>query len=267
MIDAEVGQAGRRSRPRPRVEALIGAGLAVIFAAAVAAAASPAPEASGDLDASPPGGAGDRFLPGDAFGHFGPFDGLPFGGRLDHFGFGGIAISAVDGEQVSLATVDGWTRTITVTADTDITKGGEDAALADLEVGDQVRFRQTRNDDGTFSIAALAVVLPRIAGEVTAVDGSTITIDLRDGSTGMINIGPDTELRVAGEDGADASDIEVGMMIIAAGERNADGSIDAVRAVAGERLRGWHGPKLDRDSTDDGTDDNGSPEPDDSTDG
>lgn len=236
-------------RARFRIEAVIGAGAAVIVAAAVASAASsPSPAASDRTGAGAPWDA--LAIPLD--GHHGPRGGF---GLLR---FGTITITAIDGNELSLETDDGWTRTIEVTDETEISKDGEDATLADLAVGDAVRFRQSADDDGTFTIDALAVVLPRIAGEVTAIDGSTVTINRPDGSVGTINIGADTDLRVEGDDDATVADIEVGMVIIAAGKRNADGSIEASRAVAGDAIRrGWHGPRLDRDGTNDGTTDAG----------
>ena len=85
-------------------------------------------------------------------------------------GFRDITVTAIDGSNVSLKTEDGWTRTITVTSDTTITKGGQTIALSDVQVGDEIRFAQTRNADGTFTITQIHVVMPTIGGQVTAVE-------------------------------------------------------------------------------------------------
>ena len=166
-------------------------------------------------------------------------------------GFGGITITAISGSDISLATDDGWTRTITVDDGTTFTKAGEDIALGDLAVGDTVGFRQTLEDDGSWTIDALAVILPHVGGEVTAVDGSTITVELRGGTSETINIGSETNIVVNG-DAAALADIEVGMLLVAEGTENADGSLDATRVKAGDRGlrgpddgfggRGFHGP-------------------------
>lgn len=156
------------------------------------------------------------------------------GGR----GFGDVSITAISGSNISLATEDGWTRTITVDEGTTYTKAGDDVTLGDLAVGDNVAFRQTREDDGSWTIDAIAVILPHVGGQVTAVDGSTITIELRGGTTATVNVGSDANVVVNG-DAAAAGDIRVGMRLVAEGTENADGSLDATRVRAGDaRLRG-----------------------------
>lgn len=224
-----------------------------------------------------------------------------FGGGFAR-GVGGVTITAIDGSKLSLKTVDGWTRTITVTADTTITKGGQAIKVGDLDVGDAIAFRQKRNDDGTYSIVAIVVPTPKAAGEVTAVtassltlkgrgdktrtialNGSTtyqlgkakaaksdvkvgsrvtvegtvsgdtftaltvhialstasgevtaktansITLKRRDGTTTVIHVGPDTQIKVRGKATATIADIAVGDRAEAAGTTRADGSLDAVR--------------------------------------
>ena len=148
--------------------------------------ASPAPAASGDPSAAPkdgdhgPRGFGARFG-GPGFGRGG-------------FGFGGITITGISGSNLSLKTEDGWTRTIAVESDTTITRAGKTIAVGDLKVGDQIVFRQERQDDGTFKVTAINVILPSIAGTVTKVDGSTITVQRRDGTTATIHVDADTHV-------------------------------------------------------------------------
>ena len=171
-----------------------------------------------------------------------------FGGRAGPFG--GISITAISGNSLSLATEDGWTRTITIDDGTTYTKAGKDITLADLAVGDMVGFRQTLEDDGTYSIDSIAVILPHVGGQVTAVDGSTITVELRGGTTEVVKLNGDTNVVVNG-DAATAADIKVGMFLVAEGTENADGSLDATRVRAGTEGpgsrdgfggRGFNGP-------------------------
>ena len=173
-----------------------------------------------------------------------------FGFRGGHGpGFGGIEITAISGSSISLATEDGWTRTITVDDGTTYTKAGEDIALGDLAVGDTIGFRQSLEDDGTWTIDAIAVILPHVGGEVTAIDGSTVTVTQRDDTTATINIGSDANIVVNG-DAAELADVEVGMVLVAEGTENSDGSLDATRVRAGDANlrgdgfggRGFHGP-------------------------
>jgi hypothetical protein len=155
--------------------------------------------------------------------------------------FGGITITAIDGSNLSLETVDGWTRTITVDADTEYSKSGDEISLADLRVGDEVRFRQTLEDDGTWTIDVVVVIPPHAGGMVTAIDGSTITVERPDGTTATITVTGQTEFVVNGED-ATLADVEVDMILVAEGAENADGSLTATEVRAAEhRLSGGFG--------------------------
>jgi hypothetical protein len=236
---------GRTPRKTAAVHAgvIVGTGLLVAIGAAVAMGASPAPSpSSGGTPQTVPGqgnggqgngGQGNgRFDPLAGFGGLGPLGagapGKPFGGpgAVTGRGFGDIKVTAVAGSSVSLATDDGWTRTITVTGTTTITKGGAAATLADLAVGDSIRLSQTRNADGTYTIKAIAIVLPQVAGTVTSVGTDTITITLRDGTSQTIRTTGSTAYHLEKADGQ-RSDVSVGSAIVASGEKTADGSLTA----------------------------------------
>lgn len=217
---------------------LLGIGAAALIAvAALAFGSSAAPTgtiAAGTLAAgtSPDGSGGALNLHG--------FGGSPGGrGGFGH-GMGGITITAISGSKLSLETADGWTRTITVDAGTTYSRSGDTIALGDLAVGDEIAFRQTREDDGSWTIDAIAVILPHVAGEVTAVSGSTITLQRRDGTSVTITVNAETEYQVNG-DNAELADIEVGMFLVARGTENADGSLTATDVRAGERGMGGRG--------------------------
>ena len=190
-----------------------------------AASGSPAPERSKD-----PKGGKPRAHDG--------FGGLFWlGGRLEKVlghGFRQVTITAIDGSSISLATEDGWTRTIELTASTTITLGGAAATRADLEVGDQVRFRQQRNDDGTFTITAIDVVLPMTVGTIESTGDGTLTITDRDGATVTVHLGSSTAIRVRGVENATAKDLSKGQVVVVVGERRADDSIDATGVLAGK---------------------------------
>jgi hypothetical protein len=162
------------------------------------------------------------------------FGGPGFGGRGGHgFMLGGITVTAISDNEISLETEDGWTRTITVDDETEYSKSGDGITLADLAVGDRIGFRQTLEDDGTWAIDAIAVILPHVGGEVTAIDGSTITVEGRDGTTSTITANGDTSYQVNGDD-ATLADIDVGMILIAEGTENADGSLTAIEVKAAD---------------------------------
>ncbi|MGP1673957.1 MAG: DUF5666 domain-containing protein [Candidatus Limnocylindrales bacterium] len=193
-----------------------------LAAGASASAASPA--ASGDSDR----GKADR-IPGIGRG-WGLFErGTKAGGR-------GITITAISGARVSLETVDGWTRTVQVTADTIIRKGGVATKVGDLKVGDVIRLKQRRNDDGTFTVVGLTVPVPVVAGEVTAVTSDRLTIKQRDGSSQTIYVDKDTVFRIRKTDTPTIADVKVGDRVGAAGPLRADGSMDAVAVQVKRKL-------------------------------
>jgi uncharacterized protein DUF5666 len=224
-----------------RAGLVVGSALVVVVGVAVAMAASPAPGSAGAPPSTAAGnpGNGNGNGRGTGFGHDGfggpfgfgprgPAAGFP-GDKADRIGgrgFGPITITAISGSSISLKTEDGWTRTITVTADTAITKGGEKAALSDLNVGDTVRLGQKRNADGSWTVTAVAVVLPKTAGTVTAVSSDTITITGRDGTAQTIRTTGSTTYHKGKVDGTRA-DVTVGSQLVAIGERGSDGSITA----------------------------------------
>src|SRR5262249_32253430 len=142
-------------------------------------------------------------------------------------------ITAINGSAISLTTEDGWTRTITVDGGTTYTKAGATIALGDLKVGDQIGFRQTHESNGTWTIDSIVVILPHAGGEITKIDGSTITVTDRDGTTATIKANGSTRYSVNGSDSAALSDLKVGMFLMAEGTKNSDGSLTATRVTAG----------------------------------
>lgn len=143
-----------------------------------------------------------------------------------------ITVTAINGSDLTLTASDGWTRTVTVSADTTLRRAGQDITVADLKVGDEVRIRLVRNQDGTFTVTAIEVVLPRVLGQVTATSADTITVERRDGTTMTIRVDAATAYHVRGIETASLGDIAVGMVVLAQGTQNADGSLQALAIYA-----------------------------------
>jgi hypothetical protein len=235
---------GRRGRSLPvRVGMVAGAALLVVVGGVAAMGASPTPSST----TTNPGASA---APGTGAAPGTNETGPGVGKRGDFFGRGGfhdITIKAIDGSNLSLATDDGWTRTIAVTSTTTITKGGATIAVGDLAVGDQIRFSQTKGADGAYTITAIHVVLPAVAGKVTAIDGNNLTVTQRDGTTATIHVNGATTYQVRGVTTATLSDIKVGAIIVAEGTLRTDGSLDAAQVGSGFRGLGGRGFKGDRD--------------------
>jgi hypothetical protein len=243
---------------RAAIVAAVAVGALVIVAAAIGASPSTAIGADPSADpsagtnpaaSSAPGAAsaapGNVAPKRDHLGWRGLGPGL---GELGRGGFRDITITAIDGSNVSLETADGWTRTIAITDATTITKGGATIGVADLAVGDQVRFAQERASDGTYTVTDIVVVLPTVVGEVTAIDGTTLTLTQKGGTTATIHVDGDTTYRVGGAAGS-LSDIKVGSVIVAEGSQRSDGSLDASIVRSGFDRPDGRGPgwNLDHD--------------------
>lgn len=233
-----------RSAPMARI-GLVGAAAAAIVAVGILAAGA---------TATPRGtlAAGTEAAVTTIAGEVLPLDDA--GRELTRRGFREITITAISGSSISLATADGWTRTITVDGGTTYSESGASISLSDLAVGDEIQFGQTRETDGSYTIDAIVVIPPHAGGAVTAISGSTITVQRRDGSTATIKVTSTTTYNVNGTDGAALGDVEVGMLLVAEGTESSDGSLTAtaVRAAtpgsmpgpAGHGFRGpgGHGP-------------------------
>jgi hypothetical protein len=242
-----------------RVGIVAGSALLVIVGAVAAMGASPAPAVGADPTAPAATAAPGVMKPGGAVpGWGGPMmGGGMHGGDFGDFGrmgFRDITISGITGSDIALKTDDGWTRTITVTSATKITKGGATIAVGDLASGDQVRFSEEKATDGSYTITAIVVVLPTVGGEVTAIDGQTLTVTQPGGTTTPVHLDANTTYQVDGAAGK-LSDIKVGSYIVAEGTQRTDGSLDATDVHAGTGGRGGfrgmpgfpgdHGPAAD----------------------
>jgi hypothetical protein len=226
--DAAPASRGRRTRT-VGVAALAGAAavgaLAIAFVAGGGSGNDPAPAAvtDGSSSHSAPIGRVSVWTAPDGASDV----------RPEHFGRGGmrgemgnaITITAIDGSKLALETENGWTRTIDATGAT-VTKDGETAAVADLEVGDTIVFRETRNDDGTYTTTAIVVVQPHVAGTVASVSGSTVTVTGRDGSTSKVVLTGSTTYQLAGE-AATKDAVVAGSRIVARGTLASDGTLTA----------------------------------------
>ena len=186
--------------------------------AVLAVGASAAPQASAKSDDSDGPGNGhgptwDKLGKGFAgFPGFQGYGGAKGGGAVR----GPITIKSINGSDLALGTADGWSRTIAVTSDTKITKGGQPITLAGLAVGDEVRFSQTRNADGSYTITAIVVPTPVAGGVVSAVDATTITVNGKGGATRVITVTGATVYQLGKATGTKA-DVKVGTRVNAQG--------------------------------------------------
>jgi hypothetical protein len=222
---------GTTGRPSGRRIGLVLAGAAILIVAAAATSFAAGPSTS-----TTPGGATPFTL-----GALDPTLDETVGPDLARFGghgFRDITITAISGNDVTLGTPDGWRRTITISDSVELTKGGQDIAVADLKVGDQVRFRQVRNDDGTFTVTAVAVVVPSIRGTASDITASGFKVTTRDGSVWTVTVNGSTTYAY-GQGTGTLADVKAGEAVGVQGTITADNQMTATNVrVAGDRAVG-----------------------------
>jgi Domain of unknown function (DUF5666) len=119
-----------------------------------------------------------------------------------------------------------------------LTKGGQDIAVNDLKVGDAVRFRQVRNDDGTYTVTDLAVVVPTIRGTASAVTSSGFKVTTRDGSVWTVTVNGSTKYSYGPGDGT-LDDVKDGTTLVVSGTTTGENTITALGVrVAPDRAVG-----------------------------
>ncbi len=206
---------GGRRLPRPARATVLFAGILVLMVLIVAAVqASRAPTSSAQVAGASAAPTADA--PGTAA------SAAPDPARAakgDRVRLGrAIRITGITGDQVDLATDDGWRRTITVTPTTKLSKGDQTISLADLTLGDQVRISQRREDDGSYVITAIRVVVPMTVGRVSAIDADSMTL-LRRGASQEVRLTAGTSYRVGKATGTKA-DVVVGAVVVVQGTQD-----------------------------------------------
>lgn len=239
----------RRRGPSALRVLIVGvASMAIAIAAAVAVSGAAAPTFSPASAVGPGPADANGFVGLQAEYGVGQANGMPGAPGMRGGGPGGqfhaITIAAKNGNNLSLKTEDGWTRTITVDSATTYTKAGATITLNDLQVGDTIAFRQTKQSDGSFKIDEVRVILPRVSGQVTAVSDTSITIKLRDGSPKTITVNGSTKYR-SGTNAATKADVKVDSFVSAEGTVSGD----TFTALTVQVMQAQSGP---RDGTRDG---------------
>lgn len=167
--------------------------------------------------------------------HDGGFGGSGGFGRSG-FGRGGggggqITVTAINGNDLSLETTDGWTRTITVSSSTTITEAGQTITVGDLDVGDTIRFSQTASSTGTYTIDAIVVVVPTVGGTVTEVGSGSFKLTARDGTARTITTSGSTAYTLGFSSSAkagSAADLKVGAGVVVQGTSATNNAMTAV---------------------------------------
>jgi hypothetical protein len=156
----------------------------------------------------------------------GPGNGGPGGPGMGPGRAGSLTVSGVSGQTITAKRPDGVSVTVRVSASTQYTRAGKAVSLSAITAGEAIHVMGQRNSDGSIAATHVDIALPRVGGTVTAISGSTITIQDRQGAMQAIHTSASTTTQRAGQT-ASLSDITVGAHIGAEGTKNSDGSLNA----------------------------------------
>jgi hypothetical protein len=144
-------------------------------------------------------------------------------------------VTAINGTDITLQDERNTSSTqiIHTSSSTTFTRAGQASSLSAVTVGAEIAAAGAKNSDGSLQAEAVQIVLPHAGGQITAVNGATITVQSR-GETQTIHLSASTKITsvtfgTSGptESPATASDLKVGVTIQAAGATASDGSLDA----------------------------------------
>lgn len=157
-------------------------------------------------------------------------------------------VTAINGADLTVQGRDGQSHTIHTTTTTKVNRAGETASVGDIKVGESISVSGTLNSDQTLTADVIRIALPHAGGQVTAINGSDVTVRDRAGGTLTIHTGASTKFFTVsrGQNGPQKTQIALsalksGDRIIAEGTRNSDGSLNAL-VVAVVPQGALHGP-------------------------
>jgi hypothetical protein len=146
-------------------------------------------------------------------------------------------VTAVNGSSVTVTGAAGTPRTVNIAATTTITRAGVTAQASDITPNTVIVAMGTPNTDGSLNATRVVIRAAHIAGRVTAVNGSAITVQGAYGAMYTVNTSSSTVYAVRHGrtlTTATAGIVTTGRRIVAFGSRSADGkTLAATRIVIG----------------------------------
>lgn len=132
-------------------------------------------------------------------------------------------VTAVNGSSFTLTGFNGVTHTVNVSGSTRYQKAGQSAALSDIATGSAVVVEGTLNGDGSLAAVRVTIQVPRLGGQISAVNGSSYTMTGRFGATYTVNTTSSTTYVNADGTTATATALKTGAYVIAEGSLSSDG--------------------------------------------
>lgn len=141
-------------------------------------------------------------------------------------------VTAISASSISVKTKSGETKTFGLTSDTKyVAPPAVSLTAGFVRVGDHVVVVPT--EKGGDTAKAVHVLIAHLAGEVTAVTPTSISIKGPKGKTSTFAVSSSTTYKSKGA-AASASDVTVGSVVLATG-RISDGTLNALQVNVGEK--------------------------------
>lgn len=151
-----------------------------------------------------------------------------FGTGMNESGVFGT-VSKIVGNSITVTTLDGQSKTVTVSTSTQIRRAESSGTLSDIHMGDRIAALGA-GSGSTLAATNIILMVPRAMGVVSAINGSTVSITplsgpFKEAGTAVrsITLSSTTTFRQPGSTTAKASDLKVGAVIVAEGTISPDG--------------------------------------------
>jgi hypothetical protein len=167
-------------------------------------------------------------------------------GRRGNFQGTGGTITAIAGDTITLKTMDGKEATVKVTPETRYRRNRQDAKLSDFRAGDTVMVPGEPAGENTWTARGVMydqnmgqrMMMMReemgkkfIAGEVTKIEGTNLTINRPDGQQQIIQVDENTSFRNTKHESITLADIKVGDNVFGRGDLKDNVFVPAVLNV------------------------------------
>jgi hypothetical protein len=153
-------------------------------------------------------------------------------------------VTAIDGDDVTITGLDARIYTVVLGAGTAYRRADQTAAQTDLGVGSLVTVEGTSGPNATIDALRVTIVLPRVAGQVTALSGDDVTVQSADGITSTVHLTATTTYHTAKAGAAGRGDVTTGSFISAEGTPAADGSLTALSVDVADLAGPGAGPQV-----------------------
>jgi hypothetical protein len=149
-------------------------------------------------------------------------------------------VASVSGSTVTVTQRDGSTSKVVLTDSTTYQLAGQASTKDAVVAGAQIVARGTLATDGTLTATSVEIAPATFAGTVKEKGAGSLTLTTRDGSTVVVTVTSSTTYQVGGVTSPTLADVKIGDVVMAAGTRNADGSLSAtvVRSRAAGKFGG-----------------------------